>query len=514
MKVVTAEQMRRIDEVTIRERGVAGRTLMERAGQAVAREALEQFEPDSVAIVTGKGNNAGDGFVVARELDRQGVVVFLYLLAPPEELAGDALEAYEGVPTTVRRTIAPDPADLADELSEFDLVVDAIFGTGLRGPVAEPWAGWIEAINAAGVSVLAIDIPSGLTGAPLAEPGPHVCAAMTVTIGLPKLSMVVEPGVHATGVVMVADIGFPRDLLESEELSINLMTPETARALLPKRRPGGHKGTFGRVLILGGCEGFTGAAILTARAAARSGVGLVYVAYPRGLGHIMESALVEPVKLPLAGDELWFTPAMVDQILEQASKMDAIAVGPGLGLHPETGAFLHRIVCEVKRPLVIDASGLDLLSQDLASLRRRGAPTIVTPHPKEAARLLGRTVAEVEADRLDAFARFARDYEVVTVLKGAQSIVTSPSGQRSINPSGNTGLAKGGSGDLLTGLTAGLLAQGMEAYDATRLGVFMHGMAADVTAETLSVRAMLPSDVIETLGQTFLRLEKGRGGRA
>lgn len=509
MKVVTGEQMRRIDQAAIQERGIPGSILMDRAGKAVAREALERFEPYSVAVVTGKGNNAGDGFVAARELSRQGVRAVLVMLRPAEELSGDALDAYLKVPSEIRRLVSPTLEALREELSQHDLIIDAIFGTGIKGPVQSPWAEAIETINTCGNNVLAVDIPSGLPSDQGGEIGPHVRAMMTVTIGLPKLAMVVDPGVRATGTVVVDDIGFPRDLIEDEALSINLMTVKKIRSLLPARNPSGHKGTFGKVIVLGGSEGMTGAAVLTALAATRSGVGLVYSCYPQALGLIMESHLIEPVKIPLTRKGTWFTPEMVEQAVEESRKMDAVAIGPGIGMHPDTGDFLHQFITQVEAPMVIDASGLDLLAKDIEALAKRPGPTVLTPHPAEAARLLGRSVEEVQKDRLGAFLELARKYNVVTVLKGAQTIITSPDGQRFINPTGNSGLAKGGSGDVLTGLIGGLLAQGVSALDAARIGVFIHGMAADIVAEKIGMRAMVPGDVVQSLGEAFLRLEKG-----
>ena len=509
MKIVTGDQMRRIDEVTIRERGIPGSVLMDRAGRAVAREALERFEPESVAVVTGKGNNAGDGFVTARELKRHGARTAVFMLVPPEQLAGDALDAYQKMPEDLQRIVPPSPTELREQLIQYDLVIDAIFGTGLRGPLREPWSEWVEAINACQMNVLAVDIPSGLPAEPVVAAGPHVRAQLTVTMGLPKLAMVMDPGVRSTGSVVVADIGFPQDLLEDPAITTNLMTMEEARDQLPGRSPNGHKGTFGRVMILGGSEGMTGAAVLAARAAVRSGAGLVYSAYPRPLGPIMESHLIEPVKIPLPGSAMWFTGEMAARAIEEAELMQAVAIGPGLGHRPETQRFLREVIHHVKAPLVIDADGLNLLAEHPVELKRRPGPTILTPHPGEAARLLGCTVAEVERDRLGAFTAMAQEYSAVVVLKGAQTIVTGPAGQRYLNPTGNSGLAKGGSGDVLTGLIAGLASQGASALEAARLGVFLHGLAADVAAERLGVRAMTPSDVIESLGPAFLRLERG-----
>lgn len=507
MKVVTADQMRRIDTIAIEQRDIPGTELMDRAGKTVTREILERFEPDSVAVVTGKGNNAGDGFVVARELERHGVTVRLYMLRPAEELSGDALDACGKVPDHLPRSIEPAPTELREQLPQFDLVVDAMFGTGIKGSLRSPWDEYVEAINACRMNVVSIDIPSGMPSEGATGEEPTVHPVLTVTMGLPKLSMVMDPGLRSTGRVVVADIGFPDDLVNDPGITTNLVTLAMASEMLPPRPPNGHKGTFGRVLILGGSEGMTGAAVMAAQAAARSGAGLVYSAYPQPLGGIMEGHLIEPVKLPLPGEARWFTPDHLEPALTAAESMDALAIGPGLGRRPDTARFLREILCRSDKPIVVDADGLNLLAEDFEDImRHRPAATVLTPHPGEAARLLGCSVAEVQADRLGAFVEMARNQTVVTALKGSQTIITAPDGQRFINPTGNTGLAKGGSGDILTGLIAGLLAQGSPALDATVLGTFMHGFAADIVAETIDVRAMLPSEVLQALGLAFKRI--------
>lgn len=500
--------MRRIDATTIDQRGVPGIELMRRAGLAVAREAMQRYEPDAVAILTGKGNNAGDGFIAAAELAGQGVRVRLYALRAADELSGDALTAWRELPDSVERIEGAEPDRLRAELPDFDLAIDAMFGTGLSGPARAPWPEYFAALNESPTPVLAVDVPSGLPGDPGGDTGPHVRAHTTLTIGLPKLGLVLDPGAAATGTVVVADIGFPRDLLESPELTVNLLTLETMRRALPRRDPAGHKGTFGRVLLLGGSEGMTGAAILAGRAAARSGVGLVYVAYPRGLAGVIEANLIEPVKRPLPGDARHFDVGQAAAVLEQAREVDAVAIGPGLGRAQGTGAFVRAVVEGVETPLIMDADALNLLAEDPDMLTRRPGPTLLTPHPGEAGRLLGRSTADVEADRLGAFVDWSARYGVWTALKGSRTIVTAPDGQRFINPTGNSGLAKGGSGDVLTGLVAGLAAQGVEPGEALRLGVFLHGMAGDLAAREHGVRAMLPADVIEHIGPAFMKLEQ------
>jgi NAD(P)H-hydrate epimerase len=369
-------------------------------------------------------------------------------------------------------------------------------------------------MNSAHVPLVAVDIPSGLPAEPLSREmlaaRPVVRASRTVTIGRPKVGMFVGAGVACTGSVSVEEIGFPLDLLEAPHIAVNLMTLDEARALLPPRDPAGHKGTFGKVLLTAGSVGMTGAAVLAARAAMRSGAGLVYSAYPEPLSAIMESHLIEPVKLPLPGAAPWFTGAQAAEVLALAAGMQAVGIGPGLGQRPETAEFVRAVVCGVRAPLVIDADGLNLLSGMLEVLADRPGETILTPHPGEAARLLGLPdAAAVEADRLGAFVEFTRRHRCVVVLKGAQTVLTTPDGARWVNPTGGSGLAKGGSGDVLTGLLTALLGQGLPAAAAARLGVFVHGMAGDQAAQELTARAMVAGDVIEIgLPRAFKALER------
>lgn len=519
MKVVTAQQMKRIDDIAIRERGIPGATLMENAGKAVARVAFERtaelndgIPPKKAAVVAGKGNNAGDGFIAAAELQRRGVQVTVFLVFDSAELKGDARAAFERLPMKVEIENIDDVDAFLDEIDDCDLIVDAIFGIGLRGPVEGLAAEVIAAIDSRALlhPVYCVDIPSGASGDLEAREGPFIAGGVTIAMGLPKIGLVLGRGAGGAEVI-VHNPGFPDDLLTDRKITVNLMMKCEMIGSLPPRPLDGHKGTFGKALILGGSEGMTGAAALAARAASRSGVGLVYVAYPSPLGTIVESLLVEPVKIPLPGGERWFEASQAADALKEASKVDAVALGPGIGRHPSTGKFVAEIVEKIDKPLVIDADGLNLLADDLSLLKRRTAPTILTPHPGEAARLLGTTVEKVQADRLGAFVDFAREHDAIVVLKGARTIVTSPDGQRYINPSGNTGLAKGGSGDVLTGLIVGLLAQGMAPLAAVQVGVHVHAQAAHLAATEngIHVRAMIPSDSIENFSNAFHELDPG-----
>lgn len=509
MKLVTPAEMQRIDKITIEERGTPGYELMQRAGTAVARDVLERFQPESAAILAGKGNNGGDGFVAARVLHESGVRVELFLLFDPAEARGDARTAMEDVPSEIVQTRVETAHALAARLHEFEVVIDAILGTGLSGPARGLPKDVIAAVNRAMVNVVAVDVPSGLI-AEGEQPEDALCvqAHVTVTIGLPKVGLILGEGARRAGVISVAAIGFPRDLLESDELTVNLLTEEGVATALPKRHPEGHKGTFGRVGVLGGAEGMTGAAIMTARAASRSGTGLIYSIYPRELGNIFETTLIEPVKRPLPGSERWFTQGMADAALEAVSDCGAVALGPGIGTREETAAFAGEVVERIEGALVIDADGLNVLADNLEALRRRKGATVLTPHPGEAARLLNSSVKDVQANRLEACLELSRDLDAVIVLKGAHTIITAPDGQRYVNPTGNSGLAKGGSGDVLTGVILGLLGQGMAPMEAAASGVFIHGLAADLAAAGQSVRSITPGDVTEHFGKAFARLEK------
>jgi NAD(P)H-hydrate epimerase len=364
-------------------------------------------------------------------------------------------------------------------------------------------------MNTSRAPVLAVDIPSGLPadGSPLE--GPVVRAARTVTMGLPKRGMMIHPGIEFTGAVTVADLGFPHDLIEDPSIKLNIHSLAEMKLMLPARPPDGHKGTFGTVLILAGSRGMTGAAALAARAASRSGVGLVYSAMPKDLAPVFEPLLVEAVKHVIpssAGDR--FDSRSIKAALGLASEADAVALGPGLSTLRGVSDFVNAFAGKHDGPLVIDADGLNALGENPELLKKRSAPTIITPHPGEMSRLSGISIQQIQSNRIAAAQDFAQRHGVTVALKGAQTIIADPDGETCINTSGNSGLAKGGSGDVLTGLIAGLLAQGLSAGRAARLGVFLHGLAGDKAAQKTGVRAMIPSDVIDCLGKAFRAIEE------
>ncbi len=512
MRIVTGEQMREIDRITIEELDIPGLRLMEEAGKAVVEKTIQTYSPWNVAVLTGKGNNAGDGFVAARHLYRRGIRVVLYLLAGEDELSGDALTNYKELPEAVQKVLVTDDTieQLGEQLASFDCIIDAILGTGIKGAVRGIFAPAIDAINATSCPVVAVDIPSGLYADATYFEGTCVHADMTVTMGLPKIGMVIAPGVQYCGKLFVAPLEFPKKLLNDPNLKYNLLLAEEVRSLFPDRIQDSNKKTFGYLLIVAGSPGMTGAAILASRAATRSGVGLVYTAVPQKCIQPVESRLIDPVKVPVTdSEEGCLTRASLSKIHELLPRIDAIAVGPGIGQHAETRDFVHLLLEDAADiPMVIDADGLNVLAGHLDDLKKHNAPLVLTPHPGEMARLIGgdMTPGTVQKNRRKIAREFAVAYGVVVVLKGFRTVVASPEGIVWINPTGNSGLAKGGSGDVLTGLIAGYMAQGGEPLYSALIGVYLHGLAGEVTARSLSERAMTPTDLPDYISKTYLAL--------
>lgn len=483
MKVATADEMRRIDERTQAEYGISGDDLMARAGAAVARLARERFAPQRVCVVCGKGNNGGDGFVAALELHRSGVAVEGIALSPPEILRGPAARACAQLMDALPLS---GPERLPEALRAADLVVDAILGIGARGAASGLAAEAIEAINRAGRPVLAVDVPSGLTE-PAAPDQPMVRATATVTIGLPKLALLTLPGWSMAGELFIEPIQFPDALLRDDSLPHNWLTAPELAGALPLRPPDSNKGDFGRVGIVAGSAPFAGAALLAARGALRAGCGLVYLFTTRELNPIFKAALPEAVSVLVpSGLPDWLDESGAGAILEKAATLDALAIGPGLGTAPGQQALVRRLVSEIRSvPLVLDADALTCLApaagqpgNSLLSNLLAGGRTdcVLTPHPGEMARLLGQgaTARDVQKDRIAVARAFAREHGVNLLLKGASTVVARPDGQVFLSPGAAPALAKGGTGDVLTGAIAALIAQGVEPWKAAVLGAGLH----------------------------------------
>ena len=506
MKVVTAQEIRQIDRETIDHIGIPGAVLMEHAGSAVVRVLRQQFsECRHIAIVVGKGNNGGDGLVVARQLALAGQPVQIFLVSPIEAFAGDALTNLQ-IAQNLGLPITPilSESELKQSktlITSSDLIVDSIFGTGLRGGVRGFTADVIECINETGKPVVAIDLPSGVAAETGLAEGTCIQATYTVTMGLPKRGNLIHPGASHTGRLEVADIGFPPSVIDAQDIQINWTQPSDAERLLPARPKHSHKGTYGRVFVAAASTGMTGAAALTSAGALRVGAGLVTLGTPKSLNPILEVKLTEVMTLPLPETaEGSLALEAKSHIIEAVERTRSVlAIGPGLSQHPETVALVHSLIRESDAPTVIDADGVNALSKSKDILSSLSPQTVLTPHPGEMARLIGGTVEALEYDRIGIAQQFAKAHNVTLVLKGAPTVVARGNGEVWINSTGNAGMATGGMGDVLTGLIAGLIAQKVSPFDAAVLGVYLHGLAGDIVAESIGMHGLMAGDVLNNV---------------
>lgn len=517
MKVVTCEQMRALDRRAIEERGIPGLELMERAGRAVAEAALRLTAGDSerpVVIVCGGGNNGGDGLVAARLLAEKGRPVKVLLVTGGRELRGDAAEnlkrLQEAGSVPVQRA---DAEVVRRECEGAALVVDALLGTGVSGELRSPAPEVIEAVNAAARPVLAVDIPSGLhadTGRPL---GGAVMARETVTMGLPKLGLLMSPGADYAGWVTVADIGLPSDLVKEAEAAGELIEPAWVRLLLPPRRRTAHKGDFGQVLVIAGSVGMTGAACLCAEGALRVGAGLVRVGCPDSLNDILEMKLTEAMTFPLPETyERTLDTRALALILELSEQASVVAIGPGLSRHPDTELLVQRLVGRMEKPMVLDADALNALAEAPTLLESDHAPMVLTPHPRELERLLDLPAREVQSNRAHYAELAANRFRSVIILKGAYTLVAEPGRPLAINPTGNPGMATGGTGDVLTGAVAGLIGQGLLPFEAACAGAYLHGLAGDLAAARLGEASVVAGDVAAMLPEALRQVSGQENG--
>lgn len=505
MRVVRRDEMRAIDSRGIEEFTIPSLVLMENAGRGVA-ETVEDYvdaEDLSVLCVCGKGNNGGDGFVVARHLANAGADVEIMLLGKIGDLKGDAL-----VNAKIAKAIGLAIVEIIDEgeverwmedIDYFDAIVDAVLGTGFKGEAQGMAARAIELINASGSFVVSVDVPSGIEADGMVkEPQLAVHADLTVTMAYLKPCHLVYPTRSYCGDVWVADIGIPNTIIDKEG-SLRLMTEDDAAVLIPDRVQWGNKSTFGKVLIVAGSRGMSGAARLTAMASARTGSGLVYLGFPETMADVFDASLLETVKKPLAdtGDGHLAEKA-IEGILAMADDVKVLAMGPGLGTHPETVKLVQRLLEQWKKPMIIDADGLNALADKAEVLEGKIPPLILTPHPGEMARLIGGEAAEIDRKRLDIAEEYAKKWGTVVVLKGAPTITGCPA-ETWINSTGNSGLASGGTGDVLTGIIAGLVAQGLPLSQAARLGAWLHGFAADIAAEDTGEHSLIAGDLLDYL---------------
>jgi NAD(P)H-hydrate epimerase len=508
MKIVTAQQMKNIDRRAIRGFGIPGPVLMENAAAAIMAEMEKFFDGLAnvrVGIICGKGNNGGDGLALARRLSIRGVPVRVALLAPFSAVAGEAkvnLSILRRMDVEIVQNAAAKA--LADIMSWSDVLVDAMLGVGLSAPLKGVYAQAVNMMNASGRPIVSIDIPTGINADTGAVMGAAVSADLTVTMALLKRGLVLHPGAERAGTVRVADIGIPSEVIEKEEIAVGLLGRGSAWGVITRRNPDSHKGDYGHLMLIAGSPGKAGAAVMAAKGALRTGPGLVSIASPNNLVPIIQSQLAEAMCLPSAEsmEGTLGTGAEVE-LLKAAGAMTAVAIGPGLSAHFETAQVVRDLVQSVTVPMVIDADGLNALAGHADVLKRAKAPVILTPHPGEMGRLLRVPSAEVQKDRINLASGFAMKYKVIVVLKGAGTVVALPGGKVFINSTGNPGMATGGTGDVLTGMIGGLLAQGHPAAEAACLAVYLHGLAGDIAAKEKGETSMIAGDVIEKIAEAI-----------
>lgn len=507
MHLVTSQEMKEMDRLAIESFGIPGVVLMESAGRG-AVEVLFRHFPEirrmSVGIMAGRGNNGGDGFVIARYLACNSVKVDVYLLSDKERIRGDAsanlrLLDQMGVP------VIETPNGHAFEshrsgMRQHDIWIDAMLGTGLKSDVRGLFKEATDLLNTLRKPTLAVDVPSGLDSDTGKVRGCCVNATVTATFGLPKIGQVVFPGAEFVGTLEIVDIGIPPYIVDRVGPRHYLMDRETVNPILRTRAPETHKGTFGHVLVLGGSAGKTGAAVMTSYAAMRVGAGLVTLGIPKSLNVAMESQLIEVMTEPLPEDSRGaLGSSSYEKIMKLLVQKRCLAIGPGLGTAKSTQNLVRKIVQTSSVPVVIDADGLNSLVGHLECLKKAKISVVMTPHPGEMARLVGTTASMVQQDRITVARDFATSCQVHLVLKGARTIVAHPDGTVWVNPTGNPGMASGGMGDVLTGIIAGLIAQGSFVNDAVNAGVYLHGSAGDSLAHSLGPVGFLASDLMEIL---------------
>ena len=512
MKIVTAREMREIDAMTSLRYGVPSHTLMENAGAAVAVFVRERYPQASrIAIICGKGNNGGDGFVVARHLHLAGKVVEVLLLAAPTDLQGDAAAMFTRLPVPVIQ--AHNEQQVREEfqrsISHADLFVDAILSTGFKPPVSFLYSSAIVAMNETGLPIVSVDVPSGSdSDSSVPQTGESIVRAHSaVTFTAPKAVHVYGDLIRKT--TAVAAIGSPPEAMQVKT-GLQVVTIPDFKKVLADRPLDSNKGMYGHALILAGSTGKAGASAMAGMACLRSGAGLVSVATPRSVLNSVASfapeLMTEPMKETASGT---VARAALDHWDELTKKMTVLAIGPGLTQNPETVEFVREVLRRTTIPAVIDADGLNALAEHTDVLKRAKAPTIITPHPGEMARLCGTDIKTVQADRVTIARNFAKSHNTVVVLKGHKTVIAAPAGETWVNCTGNPGMATGGTGDVLTGIIAGLLAQHpKDPMLCAIAAVYLHGMAGDLASEHVGEISLMATDLIDLLPEAFRKAKK------
>ncbi len=523
--VLTAEAMAELDRQMIEELGMPAAVLMENAARGVVQSLRRRWPTARVSVVAGPGNNGADGLATARLLASDEGPVRVLLARPGGRLAGEvarqlAVVLALGIETEEWDVAEEDePAEIAAGFSQWlvdgnragaapEVLVDALFGNGLDRPLQGPWAALVEAMNEASVVRLSVDLPSGLAGSAQAPDGPVVQADVTVAFAALRHAHVLPPAESACGEVDLVGLGLPLRVAETAGEELVLLGAHQIADWLPRRASQDHKGTRGHLLVIAGGAGTSGAAVLAVRGALRSGAGLVTAAVPESASLVLELASPESMTLACSEEQGFLCGAALDSLLDAATRRAAVVLGPGLGSRACVRSLAREFVLRSRAPLVLDADGLNAFEGEAALLAERTPESMVLlPHPGELGRLLGASNHEVQADRLRFAVWAARETGQVVVLKGHRTLIARPDGRVAINPTGNPGMATGGSGDALAGIVGALLAQGQRPFEAACCGAFVHGLAGDLAAVVQGEASLLPGDLIESLPAAFLELE-------
>lgn len=508
-----AAEMREMDRISIEKEGIPGLDLMEAAGRKTAEGMLELELPEGeIIILCGPGNNGGDGFVIARHLSKARKTVAVFLLCDPEKLKGDAALNYERMPVhiPVRQVSEKNLGEVIERIGQAMVIVDALLGTGLEREVGGLYAEVIRAANEVDVLRIAVDIPSGLSSDSGQVLGSCFMAHKTYAYGLAKIGQLIQPGAQYCGVLSVIDIGIPPRVVEQVGARARLLGEELAMAALPHRSADSHKGSFGHLLIAAGSPGKSGAALLTSHAALRSGVGLVTLASDPATLSALASTHAEAMSESIVGDD----PAISEKLKIAAKGKTAMICGPGWGLEAWNRSLLADIISTVvDLPLLLDADALNILADlNMSVLRKRAEAggLVLTPHPGEAGRLLNRSATKIQADRLSAARELMELTGAHVILKGSRTLIASPGEPIWVCPYGNHGMATGGTGDVLSGLLGGLLAQSIDIADALHIAVCMHALAGDIAAAEHGMRGMVASDLVWAFSEIWSAWEAGR----
>jgi len=511
MKIVTAAEMKALDERATSDYKIPSVLLMENAARGMVDEIEKNYGAVNgtyITIIAGRGNNGGDGLAAARHLRSRGAAVMIYLFSPEGLMRGDAkvsLQIWQETGGALRVEGEFTLEQLSTDLSKSDFVIDAFLGTGLSHPIGGRYPKIFEVINRCEKTVIACDIPSGISADTGEILGVAIKADATISMAMYKRGHFMQAGLSHCGALSVIDIGFPEVLIEGAGLNVSLITPDRLKGLLTPRTKGVHKGTMGHLLVVAGSSGKQGAPQMTSLAALRTGAGLVTTALPKSIEKGFSHQMMETMTLPLPETKSGSIAVSAEKRLIKAlEEKTVLAIGPGLSQHPDSQHLVLKLVASLSIPIVIDADGINAVAVELVTLKKKKGPLILTPHPGEMGRLIGKSAVDVQKDRFNIAAEFATRWDVVLVLKDVHTIVALPDGSLWVNHTGNPGMATAGMGDALTGMIAGLIAQGLSPADAALLAVFLHGKAGDLAAVLRGEAGLLTSDLIDQIPQAIV----------